>query len=372
MRSLPARVRPALFAVAFGCDPQPGAVVTVAASPAPSLAAAAAGEPEPSEAPPRFLKGQLHLHSGNSGDSQTPPPEVARWYAEHGYDFIVFTDHNFITVQPHHGEMLVLAGVELTQNLASCDPPPETRYGCLLHVDALFVEPPGDPRVRFAPSNGEPRPRAEVYAHGVERALALGGIAQLNHPNFRWAADAEVVAAVARHGALLMEIANQSYDSKNEGDATHPSTEALWDAALTGGARLYGTATDDAHHYYDAAEVAAAGGDPPYVGDLGWVMVRAAKDAAAIEAAIARGDFYSTTGVLLSELDQRWDHVALALDPRSQGEALFEVIGADGAVVHQARGRALRWSPGDGASSYWRVRVSLGDKRAWTQPVFRP
>ena len=42
--------------------------------------------------PDRFLKGELHLHSNRSGDSDTPPDEVVRWYAGHGYDFIVFTD----------------------------------------------------------------------------------------------------------------------------------------------------------------------------------------------------------------------------------------------------------------------------------------
>ena len=44
-----------------------------------------------------FLKGQLHLHTGNSGDSATPPADAARWYAARGYDFIVVTDHNVVT-----------------------------------------------------------------------------------------------------------------------------------------------------------------------------------------------------------------------------------------------------------------------------------
>jgi hypothetical protein len=313
-------------------------------------------------------QGQLHLHSANSGDSNTPPADVVRWYEERGYDFIVFTDHNYVATAPGRGSLLVFPGVELTQNLARCDPPPD-RYGCLLHVNALFVDPPaGDPFERFLPG---PTSRVELYARGVKRALALGGLAQLNHPNYRWAADADIVTATAAAGATLVEIHNQAHDSENDGDATHPSTEALWDAALSRGARIYGTATDDAHHYDDAAEVEAQGGERPFVGDLGWVMVRAEKNGAAIEAAIARGDFYASTGVLLDEVELAPSRIVLTLAPTSEGDARFDVIGEGGAVIHTVTGRRLAWSP-SAPSRYWRVRVSAGERRAFTQPIFSP
>ena len=64
-----------------------------------------------------FLKGQLHLHSDNSRDGATPPADVVRWYAARKYDFIVFTDHERITTMPSTPSMLVIPGVELTQNL---------------------------------------------------------------------------------------------------------------------------------------------------------------------------------------------------------------------------------------------------------------
>src|SRR5436190_5889757 len=84
-----------------------------APAPAPAPAATPASE--------RWLKGQTHVHSASSGDSATPPADVARWYAAHGYDFIVFTDHNAITdvaaAAADAGGLLVLPGVELTQNL---------------------------------------------------------------------------------------------------------------------------------------------------------------------------------------------------------------------------------------------------------------
>ncbi len=48
------------------------------------------------------------------------------------------------------------------------------------------------------------------------------------------------------------EVANEAVDSNNEGDATTPSTERLWDQVLDAGGRIYGVASDDAHHYADA------------------------------------------------------------------------------------------------------------------------
>jgi hypothetical protein len=100
----------------------------------------AGGPAAPAPAPGvRFLKGQLHLHSNRSGDSDTPPDDVVRWYGAHGYDFIVFTDHNRITAPPSTPSMLVIPGVELTQNSNRCTPAPLPGRKCLLHVNALFV-----------------------------------------------------------------------------------------------------------------------------------------------------------------------------------------------------------------------------------------
>src|SRR6266700_2218331 len=81
-----------------------------------------------------FLKGQLHLHSSNSGDSATSPADVVRWYESRKYDFIVFTDHDRVTTAPSTASMLVIPGVELTQNLKTCEPPPPAGLWFLLHV----------------------------------------------------------------------------------------------------------------------------------------------------------------------------------------------------------------------------------------------
>ena len=106
----------------------------------------------------------------------------------------------------------------------------------------------------------------------------MGGIAQLNHPNFHYAADAPSITRLARSGLTLLEIANRSWDSNDvPDDRTRPTTEAIWDAVLTAGVDVFGTATDDAHHYFDADE-AETRGEPVFRGDLGFVMVRAERE----------------------------------------------------------------------------------------------
>jgi hypothetical protein len=338
------------------------------------LPGALVASPAPARAPAGFLKGQLHLHSNASGDSDTPPDQVRAWYAARGYDFIVFTDHNRITAMADAPEgMLVLPGVELTQNLRSCEPAPLPGDACLLHVNALFVAGPADGPLLPAQALWIVPRRDDIYARGVDAARALGGIAQLNHPNFQRGADLEILMTLARRGLTLVEIANQAVDSDNEGGAGLLSTEALWDAALTRGARVFGTATDDAHHYDDAAVVRARG-EIAYTGDRGFVMVRADRTAASIRAAVARGDFYSSTGVLLDQLQIGPEEIAVDVhaDMRAEGAApvAIDVIGTGGAVLERVAGPRLRFDPRRAPAGYVRVRVTAAGRMAWTQPLW--
>jgi hypothetical protein len=318
-------------------------------------------EPSPS-APTGFLKGQLHAHTGASFDSETDPAEAAAWYAARAYDFVVFTDHNVVTETPAPKGMLLLRGVELTQNYRSCFPAPEPGDACLLHVNALLTGAHAGP-IDFPP--GEGLPRGELYARAVEVGQAMGGLVQLNHPNFQRAADAPLLVALARRGLAFVEIANAAVDSGNEGDARHPSTDALWDAALSRGARVFATASDDAHHYHDAARVRAFGG-VAHTGDRGFVMVRAEKRPEAIRAALVAGDFYGSTGVIFDRV--ALSRESLAVDAR--GEVTFEVVG-DGQVVHRLAGSSLRFDPRGSGAKIVRVRArDAAGRVAFTQPVW--
>lgn len=259
------------------------------------------GAPPTAPAPTPWLRGQLHTHSARSGDSETPPSEVLRWYAEHDFDFVVFTDHDHVTAEEAQG-ILAIPGVELTQNSRRCEPPPEGELLCLLHVNALVVGA-SHAGVVHVPDVGAGRENR--FAAAIERSVELGGIAQLNHPNFHYAADASLISRLARrHPGLLLEVANEAVDSNNAGDAQHPSTESIWDAVLTDGSVVWATATDDAHHYGDADAVRARGG-LAHVGGRGWVVVQARPDAASIREALRRGEFYASTGPTLASVSRR-------------------------------------------------------------------
>src|SRR6185503_5072902 len=68
----------------------------------------------------RWYKGNTHTHTLNS-DGDSTPDDVAKWYREHGYRFVVLTDHNFLTgvdgLNALHGafdQFLVIKGEEVT------------------------------------------------------------------------------------------------------------------------------------------------------------------------------------------------------------------------------------------------------------------
>lgn len=335
--------------------------------PIPTLPAPASQAPEAVQTPETpWLKGQLHMHTDNSGDSATAPADALRWYAAHGFDFVVFTDHNVITVAPPNSPLLAIPGVELTQNLRTCDPRPEhPEFGCLLHVNALFVDPARAGKVTLPPVTSERR--IDLYGNALRTTRELGGIAQLNHPNFHYAADARLLAALAGEGLGLFELANAATDSNNAGDAAHPSTETMWDDALTRGARLFAVATDDTHHYFDAA-AARARGETAYVGDRGFVVVHASRDVAAIRAALLSGDFYASTGLRLRTLVRTPEAIELTTDAPCD----LEFVGDSGIVQRRVRGTHARMALSEARGPYLRARAcDDAGHTAWTQPIWR-
>jgi hypothetical protein len=73
-----------------------------------------------------------------------------------------------------------------------------------VHVNALFVT---TDRIAW-PAVGAGR--LERYDAALQVTRALGGIAQLNHPNYDWAADAQLISELGRRGLQQLEVANMS------------------------------------------------------------------------------------------------------------------------------------------------------------------
>ncbi len=311
------------------------------------------------------------MHSSRSGDSRTAPEDVVRWYREHGFDFVVFTDHNRAGVPVPSAAPLVFSGIELTQNLYSCSPPPRPGDQCVFHMNGLFL---AEDTAGLAPWRPEVvGDRRAAYRQAVTTATRAGGLVQLNHPNFHHAVDLALLTTLVREAGLrLFVVANGSSDAGNEGDATQPSTEALWDGVLSAGGWLYGTATDDAHHYDDAAAVAAAG-HPVFPPGRGFVMVHAPLDRDSIRAALLRGDFYASTGVMLDRIVVDDGALLVETSAESQGAHTFSFIGTGGKLTLRSQGRSARCVLTETPPGYLRVVVEDGQgKKAWVQPIAVP
>jgi len=304
--------------------------------------------------PVEWLRGSTHVHSSGSADSPTPLPVVLDWYTKHDYDFIVITDHNVVTPAASD-ELIVIPGVELTHNPNLCLPRQHASGRCRVHVNLLGVTSP--PVGRFEWANFGTRDRVAMYDAALAKQRELGGLVQLNHPTNYFGMTTDLLVTLAEHGYGLVEIFNAAFVGWDRAAGRRArSTITLWDQALMRGARLYGVATDDAHHYR---------GDGKYVPGGGWIMVRARRDQASILAAIAAGDFYASTGVTLTRVEV------------VEGRLVVEA-GADTTIDFVEAGKVVETVPGPSGRrqvperGYLRAVVrGKGDQRAWTQPHWR-
>jgi hypothetical protein len=358
----------------LGCS-SPPTPITPAPIPIPDAspldAPVALTAPDAAPPPLPWLKGTTHVHARPSGDSTTPIVDVIAYYEKHGYDFIALTDHNRVSevsgdttgkvaVHAPATGLIVLAGIELTFNPNVCLPQePLTR--CRIHVNALGVTERPVGKLEWADRQTEYR--SAMYARGLAEATRLGGLAQLNHPQWQWGMQADLLIELARSGYKLFELANAQFPNWNSGDALHPSLESLWDAALVAGVELWGVASDDAHQYQEDG-----GGRYPAGG--GWVMVRSVRDPGAIKAALAAGQFYASNGVTLARADAVHDELVIEVDPSSPGDHVisFIVNGAQSQAVNARSARAV--IP---ATGYIRAVVTRTQDgaRAWVQPARR-
>lgn len=349
----------------------PGALV-VHLSALASLAIAA-----PASAEPRWYRGNTHTHTNNS-DGNSSPDTVVRWYRENGYQFLFVTDHEFNTdVAPLNAllgaseRFLVLPGQEVTQ--WGEDPARSSA-----HVNSLFttrvIWPVGNRRCQGSGCGAHApaaMPLAETFATNIAAVRAQNGIAQVNHPNYRWSVKPEDLAGIP--DGTLLEIWNGQGRINNlggdngQGDV-RPAAEGYWDILLSAGKIVWGVGSDDSHDFGDAPDPdGAAPGQA-------WIMVRSeALTSAAIRRAIEAGDFYASNGVALETVAATDAEFSVAIEQPRNGNARYRTrfIGQDGRVLAEVAGlrASYRFT---GNETYVRAVVTDSNGRqAWTQPVFR-
>lgn len=285
----------------------------------------------------QWYKGNTHTHTWWS-DGDSPPEVVVKWYVEHGYNFLVLSDHNKLS----EGEKWVVAEgkrsvaiekyenefpAETIQKRQTDDGKTEYRLKTLDEIRAMYDRPgefimiPGEEisdhldkapvhlgavniKELVPPQGG--KTITEVMQRNIDAVLAqreaMGQpmFPHINHPNFKYAITAEDMAGL--RGEQFFEVYNGHNGVNNRGDDEHLSTERIWDVVLSRRLGMlslpvmYGMATDDAHSHV----VFGKGSNP----GRGWVMVRADKlTPEALIEAMEKGDFYSSTGVTLRRVE---------------------------------------------------------------------
>jgi uncharacterized protein (TIGR03437 family) len=294
-----------------------------------------------------WFKGSTHTHTSNS-DGDSSPYAVAARYKELGYNFVVLTDHNRLTevggLNTQLGvpnQFLVMQGEEVTDYWNSRP----------VHLNALNNQTLVQPQ-----HGGDVLATIENNFAAIRQA---GGLPYVAHPNYGFAISADNLKNIS--GPALFEIYNAHPLVNNVGDESHPSVETMWDEVLSSGKVLYGIAADDEHTLYNS------GGALP---GRAWIMVRAANlDPTSITEAIHRGDFYSTTGVVLNDYQVNAMSLTVGVDPAS-GPVTIDFLGKHGRLLQRHAGNlAIYTFTGD--EMYVRARiVNSAGQVAWTQPVF--
>ncbi len=304
----------------------------------------------PQDVGDRWFKGNTHAHTTES-DGDSSPEYVATWYKDHGYDFLVLTDHNVFTDPEALGHLvdstfLLIPGEEVTSRFEDAS----------IHVNGLNI--PGLIEARQAES------LVATIQSNVDAIREVEGVPHINHPNFRWSFGVDELRQIEND--KLLEIWNGHPTVHNEGGGGSPGLEEIWDILLTEGKVLYGIAVDDAHHFQ--GEFAPDRVNP----GRGWVSVNSPSlDALELMASLESGRFYASTGVSLSDIVVTKDRITI--DISEAGDFRFSTVfsGASGVVLAETDENPATFDLGGRDVGYIRAKVTdSGGRVAWTQPVF--
>jgi predicted metal-dependent phosphoesterase TrpH len=298
-----------------------------------------------------WYRGNTHTHT-NLSDGDSPPETVVRWYKEHGYNFVVITDHNrnadvegLNTTFSAPGQFLVIPGNEI-----SC-----TSEGKPVHLTALQVRKPVQPFNEATITS--------TLQKNIDEIKAAGALPVVCHPNFVWAFGSKELEPVKN--MQFIEVWNCHPIVNNYGGGGIPNTEAIWDDLLSKGKRVWGVASDDTHNLRDFSPRNANPG-------RGWVMVRCSSlTPEEIMSAMEKGDFYFTTGVELSDIGFDGKTCSVTVKASGQTKYTVEFIGNGGKILSSMSSPAAVYNL-RGNEEYVRARITDSNGfRAWTQPVFK-
>jgi hypothetical protein len=332
-----------------------------------------------------WFKGNTHTHTVLCGHADSSPDSVALWYLERDYNFLILSEHNLF-IDPdsvnlpvsRREDFILIPGEEVSD------------YNHI-HTTAMNISRlvPTQHPIPLSEIENNPYRNFKIYLmqKHTDSIRAAGGIPILNHPNWQSGAPASDIQQVER--LHMIELYNGHPDVHNWGNARHASMEQKWDSLLTAGRKIYGVSSDDAHEFKTwGVDVSNPG--------RGWVMVQSHNlTPDAITNAMAAGNFYSTSGVMLSSLKIDHENYEIAIDEEATYLATespyvvgykseekkdgfwIEFISEQGKVVKKAEGTKASMKVPEGVK-YLRAKMTFSRVRgngseqffAWTQPLF--
>ena len=305
-----------------------------------------------------WFKGNLHTHT-NKSDGDSSPETVVDWYSNNKYDFLVLSDHNHLTIlDSDQTKLLLIPGEEITLNL------PYT-----IHVNAIGIKKVIEPTIRPT--------KVKTLQANIDNIINSGGLAEINHPNFRWALNEKDLVQI--RGAHFIEVFNGNYNTHNYGGGGKKSVEEMWDEMLSKKIKIWGVAVDDSHHFKE--EFAPHRHNP----GRGWVEVFS-KDLSEknILDSMRNGNFYFSNGVKFKNISFNKEKIELSISGDYFNKGLSnslvtdskyttQLISNDGEIIEEVDGKSVKFNLIKNTQKYTYFRtktISSTGSIGWTQPIF--
>ncbi|MEC8049032.1 MAG: CehA/McbA family metallohydrolase [Chloroflexota bacterium] len=305
-----------------------------------------------------WFKGNLHTHTNNS-DGDSSPETVVDWYSNNKYDFLVLSDHNHLTIlDSNQTKLLLIPGEEITLNL------PYT-----IHINAIGIKKVIEPTLRST--------KVKTLQANIDNIINSGGLAEINHPNFRWALNEKDLVQV--RGAHFIEVFNGNYNTHNYGGGGKKSVEEMWDEMLSKKIKIWGVAVDDSHHFKE--EFAPHRHNP----GRGWVEVFAKNlSEKNILDSMRNGNFYFSNGVKFKNIKFNKEKIELSIagDYFNKGlsnslltdsKYTTQLISNEGEIIEEINGKSVKFNlvNENNEYTYYRTKtISSTGSIGWTQPIF--
>lgn len=333
----------------------------------------------------KWFKGNTHAHTVLSGHADTHPDTVSLWYLKKGYNFLVISEHNqFINPKNinlpknRRNDFILISGEEVS----------DYKH---IHTTGMNISrevfPQYPNKLPSIVDNRFENFKIYLMQKHTDSIISANGIAILNHPNWNSGASAADIQKVER--LQMIELYNGHPDVYNWGNKEHASVEKKWDSLLTTGRKIYGVSSDDAHFFKKWSINESNPG-------RGWVMVQSSElTPNAITNAMSKGDFYSSSGVILKKVVKNKNVYEVEIDIEKSFEELkspllvgykskeiekgftIEFISDGGKTIQKSKGNLAKIKIPKGVK-YVRAKITYskildsGSEQffAWTQPIF--